>query len=39
MRGKRLVITLAEKILKDQRVRIGYTGEGGLVVGGEAYPR
>ncbi|MDR7276819.1 LamG-like jellyroll fold domain-containing protein [Catenuloplanes atrovinosus] len=39
VRGKRLVITLAEKILKDQRVRIGYTGEGGLVVGGEAVPQ
>ncbi|GAB7046313.1 LamG-like jellyroll fold domain-containing protein [Catenuloplanes indicus] len=37
-RNDRLTVTLAEKVLKDQRVRVTYDGAGGLVVGGETVP-
>ncbi|MFC7531472.1 LamG-like jellyroll fold domain-containing protein [Actinoplanes sp. GCM10030250] len=35
----KLVVTLAEAIQQDQRVRINYDGTGGLVVGGETVPQ
>ncbi len=38
-RGKRLTITLTEPVLKDQRVRVSYDGNGGLAVGGETVPQ
>ncbi|SDT80995.1 LamG-like jellyroll fold domain-containing protein [Actinoplanes derwentensis] len=35
----KLVVTLAEKVQKDQRVRVNYDGAGGLIVGGETVPQ
>jgi hypothetical protein len=35
----KVVITLAEKIQKNQKVRVDYDGTGGLVVGGETVPQ
>jgi hypothetical protein len=38
-RGTRLTVTLAEPILQNQRVRVTYDGNGGLIVGGETVPQ
>ncbi|MEU8659212.1 PA14 domain-containing protein, partial [Actinoplanes philippinensis] len=35
----KVVVTLAEKVQKNQKVRVGYDGTGGLVVGGETVPQ
>jgi hypothetical protein len=35
----KVVITLAEKVQKNQKVRVDYDGTGGLVVGGETVPQ
>ncbi|WP_430784612.1 LamG-like jellyroll fold domain-containing protein [Actinoplanes sp. G11-F43] len=35
----RVIITLTERVQKDQRVRVDYDGTGGLVVGGETVPQ
>ncbi|WP_285471923.1 LamG-like jellyroll fold domain-containing protein [Actinoplanes sp. NBRC 101535] len=35
----KVIITLAEKIQKDQKVRVNYDGTGGLVVAGEVVPQ
>ncbi|GGN32662.1 hypothetical protein FHR83_005836 [Actinoplanes campanulatus] len=37
--GDKAVVTLAEKIQKNQRVRVNYDGNGGLIVGGETVPQ
>ncbi|MFI7546890.1 LamG-like jellyroll fold domain-containing protein [Actinoplanes sp. NPDC049599] len=35
----KVVVTLAEAVQQDQRVRVNYDGTGGLVVGGEVVPQ
>ncbi|BEL07353.1 glycoside hydrolase family 2 [Actinoplanes sichuanensis] len=35
----RVVVTLSEKVQKNQKVRVAYDGTGGLVVGGETVPQ
>lgn len=37
--SSKVVVTLTEKVQKDQRVRVDYDGTGGLVVGGETVPQ